>query len=51
MAQAELTMIPQTTIDLNEEQKEQLERLVDTLLWYNFYIVKKDLNIFRYLLN
>ncbi|EMW5869380.1 YebC/PmpR family DNA-binding transcriptional regulator [Enterococcus faecium] len=28
---AELTMIPQTTIDLNEEQKEQLERLVDKL--------------------
>ncbi|EHK0649637.1 YebC/PmpR family DNA-binding transcriptional regulator [Enterococcus faecium] len=31
LAQAELTMIPQTTIDLNEEQKEQLERLVDKL--------------------
>ncbi|MBK4839663.1 YebC/PmpR family DNA-binding transcriptional regulator [Enterococcus faecium] len=31
LAQAELTMIPQTTIDLNEEQKEQLERLVDNL--------------------
>ena len=30
LAQAELT-IPQTTIDLNEEQKEQLERLVDKL--------------------
>ncbi|WP_195943926.1 YebC/PmpR family DNA-binding transcriptional regulator [Enterococcus faecium] len=31
LAQAELTMIPQTTIDLNEEQREQLERLVDKL--------------------
>ncbi|HFM8590488.1 TPA: YebC/PmpR family DNA-binding transcriptional regulator [Enterococcus faecium] len=31
LAQAELTIIPQTTIDLNEEQKEQLERLVDKL--------------------
>ncbi|HGF7571619.1 TPA: YebC/PmpR family DNA-binding transcriptional regulator [Enterococcus faecium] len=31
LAQAELTMIPQTTIDLNEEQKERLERLVDKL--------------------
>ncbi|HFX3781870.1 TPA: YebC/PmpR family DNA-binding transcriptional regulator [Enterococcus faecium] len=31
LAQAELTMIPQTMIDLNEEQKEQLERLVDKL--------------------
>ena len=31
LAQAELTMIPQTTNDLNEEQKEQLERLVDKL--------------------
>ncbi|HGF7128861.1 TPA: YebC/PmpR family DNA-binding transcriptional regulator [Enterococcus faecium] len=31
LAQAELTMIPQTTIDLNEEQWEQLERLVDKL--------------------
>ncbi|NTK00755.1 YebC/PmpR family DNA-binding transcriptional regulator [Enterococcus faecium] len=31
LAQAELTMIPQTAIDLNEEQKEQLERLVDKL--------------------
>ncbi|MEB4786428.1 YebC/PmpR family DNA-binding transcriptional regulator [Enterococcus sp. E4-150] len=31
LAQTELTMIPQTTIDLNEEQKEQLERLVDKL--------------------
>lgn len=31
LAQAELTVIPQTTIDLNEEQKEQLERLVDKL--------------------
>ncbi|EGP5616474.1 YebC/PmpR family DNA-binding transcriptional regulator [Enterococcus faecium] len=31
LAQAELTMIPQTTIDLNEERKEQLERLVDKL--------------------
>ncbi|AUC71809.1 YebC/PmpR family DNA-binding transcriptional regulator [Enterococcus faecium] len=31
LAQAELTMIPQTTINLNEEQKEQLERLVDKL--------------------
>ncbi|HFD1748836.1 YebC/PmpR family DNA-binding transcriptional regulator [Enterococcus faecium] len=31
LAQAELTMIPQTTIDLNEEKKEQLERLVDKL--------------------
>ncbi|OWZ85477.1 YebC/PmpR family DNA-binding regulatory protein [Enterococcus faecium] len=31
LAQAELTMIPQTTIDLNEEQKKQLERLVDKL--------------------
>ncbi|ELB68924.1 TPA: YebC/PmpR family DNA-binding transcriptional regulator [Enterococcus faecium] len=31
LAQAELTMVPQTTIDLNEEQKEQLERLVDKL--------------------
>lgn len=31
LAQAELTMFPQTTIDLNEEQKEQLERLVDKL--------------------
>ena len=31
LAQAELTMIPQTTIDLNEEQKEQFERLVDKL--------------------
>ncbi|MCG4568586.1 YebC/PmpR family DNA-binding transcriptional regulator [Enterococcus faecium] len=31
LAQAELTMIPQTTIDLNEEQKEQLEHLVDKL--------------------
>ncbi len=31
LAQAELTMIPQTKIDLNEEQKEQLERLVDKL--------------------
>ena len=31
LAQAKLTMIPQTTIDLNEEQKEQLERLVDKL--------------------
>lgn len=31
LAQAELTMIPQTTIDLNEEQQEQLERLVDKL--------------------
>lgn len=31
LAQAELTVIPQTTIDLNEEQKEQLERLIDKL--------------------
>ncbi|EGP5446825.1 YebC/PmpR family DNA-binding transcriptional regulator [Enterococcus faecium] len=31
LAQAELMMIPQTTIDLNEEQREQLERLVDKL--------------------
>lgn len=31
LAQAELTMIPQTMIDLNEEQREQLERLVDKL--------------------
>ncbi len=31
LAQAELTMIPQTTIDLNEEQREQLERLVEKL--------------------
>ena len=31
LAQAELTMIPQTTIDLNEEQREQLELLVDKL--------------------
>ena len=31
LAQAELTMIPQTTIDLIEDQKEQLERLVDKL--------------------
>ncbi len=31
LAQTELTMIPQTTIDLNEEQREQLERLVDKL--------------------
>ncbi|EGP0011545.1 YebC/PmpR family DNA-binding transcriptional regulator [Enterococcus faecium] len=31
LAQAELTMIPQTTIDLNEEQREELERLVDKL--------------------
>ena len=31
LGQAELTMIPQTTIDLNEEQREQLERLVDKL--------------------
>ncbi len=31
LAQAELTMIPQTTIALNEEQREQLERLVDKL--------------------
>ncbi|EJE4562674.1 YebC/PmpR family DNA-binding transcriptional regulator [Enterococcus faecium] len=31
LAQAELTMIPQTTIYLNEEQREQLERLVDKL--------------------
>ncbi|HFC9236850.1 YebC/PmpR family DNA-binding transcriptional regulator [Enterococcus faecium] len=31
LAQAELTMIPQTTIVLNEEQREQLERLVDKL--------------------
>ncbi|WP_369672911.1 YebC/PmpR family DNA-binding transcriptional regulator [Enterococcus lactis] len=35
LAQAELTMIPQTTIDLNEEQREQLERLVDKLEDYD----------------
>lgn len=31
LAQAELTMVPQTTVSLNEHQKEQLERLVERL--------------------
>ena len=31
LAQAELTMIPQTTIKLDEQQKQQLEHLVDKL--------------------
>lgn len=31
LAQTELTMVPQTTIGLNGEQREQLERLVDKL--------------------
>lgn len=31
LAQAELTMVPQTLLTLNDEQKAQLERLVDKL--------------------
>ena len=31
LAQAELTMIPQTTVALNEEQQEKLDRLVEKL--------------------
>ncbi|MDN6005251.1 MAG: YebC/PmpR family DNA-binding transcriptional regulator [Enterococcus sp.] len=31
LAQAELTMVPQTTVSLNEEQKEQLAHLVEKL--------------------
>ncbi|MFQ7237157.1 MAG: YebC/PmpR family DNA-binding transcriptional regulator, partial [Enterococcus hulanensis] len=31
LAQAELTMIPQTTVHLDEEQQEKLDRLVEKL--------------------
>lgn len=31
LAQAELTMVPQTTVNLDEQQKEQLDRLVEKL--------------------